>query len=73
MKFLRFLIEQDEETGAFSAYWDDPQGGGISTQADTIAELEEAVKEAVRCHFASRPSPSRASLHFAHDPELVLA
>ena len=68
-----FTIERDEETGAYTASWDDPVGGGITTQAETFAELSEAVREAIRCHFAGRPLPRVATLHFEHDPELQLA
>jgi predicted RNase H-like HicB family nuclease len=45
-------VEQDEETGVFVASWDDPSGGGITTQADTLEELDGAVREAIRCHFS---------------------
>ncbi len=68
-----FRVERDEETGAYTASWDDPAGGGITTQAETLAELSGAISEAVRCHFADRPSPKVATLHFEHDPELQLA
>ena len=49
---LAFLIEQDDEAGVFVASWDDPAGGGITTQARTIPELYEAIMDAVKCHFA---------------------
>jgi predicted RNase H-like HicB family nuclease len=68
-----FTIERDEETGAYTASWDDPAGGGITTQAETFAELSDAVSEVIRCHFAGRPSPRVATLHFERDPELQLA
>ena len=48
---LKFTVERDEETGAFTASWDDPNGGGITTQALTFGELQNAIIEAVRCHF----------------------
>ena len=32
-------------------------GHSIFTQAETILELEEMVREAVRCHFDSEPLP----------------
>ena len=70
---LQFTIEQDEENGAFTASWDDPTGGGITTQADTLEELFPAIHEAVRCHFLDRPAPKKATLHFAHNVELQLA
>ena len=66
-------VEQDEETGVFAASWDDPSGGGIATQADTLEELDGAVREAVRCHFASRTAPRKIVLHFETDPVLQVA
>lgn len=70
---LIFSVEPDLEGGAFVASWDDPSGGGITTQAATLPELAVALKEAVFCHFgdAKRPAPSRACLHFS-DAELQL-
>ena len=68
-----FRIERDEETGGYIASWDDRAGGGITTQAETFAELSGAISEAVRYHFADRPLPKVATLHFEHDPELQLA
>jgi hypothetical protein len=70
---LKFTVERDEETGAFTASWDDPNGGGITTQALTFGELSAAIIEAVKCHFVDRPAPKVATLHFQHDPELQLA
>jgi predicted RNase H-like HicB family nuclease len=66
-------IEQDEETGVFVASWDDPNGGGITTQADTLEELYGAVREAIRCHFADRTAPRKVVLHFETDPVLQVA
>jgi len=68
-----FTIERNQETGAYTASRDDPAGGGITTHAETFAELSNAVSEAVKCHFAGRPLPRVATLHFEHDPELQLA
>ncbi len=59
-----FSVEPDLEEGAFVASWDDPAGGGITTQATTLSELVEALKEATVCHFADGHRPSRASLQF---------
>ena len=73
MKLLRFTIERDEKSGAFTAWWDDPEGGGITTQADSLAELPGAIDEAVRCHFGTKRSPRQVALHFEHDPILQLA
>lgn len=68
----RVEIEQDE-TGVFVASWDDPRGGGITTQADTLKELERAVREAFQCHFVDRVAPREVTLHFKNDLVLQVA
>jgi len=73
MKPLTFIVEQDNETGWFSASWDDPNGGGITTQAKSLAELPSAIDEAIRCHFLDRPAPLKSALHFQRDPVLQFA
>ena len=70
---LAFTVERDNETGIYVAFWDDPNGGGITTQANSLAQLSEAVQEAVRCHFSGRPAPREVTLHFESDPVLQLA
>jgi hypothetical protein len=69
---LAFKIERDVEAGVLVASWDDPEGGGITTQAENLTELAEAIKESVRCHFAGRSAPREVSLHFESDPVLQL-
>lgn len=48
---LAFKIERDVEAGVLVASWDDPEGGGITTQAENLTELAEAIKESVCCHI----------------------
>ena len=62
MKLLEFTIERDDKSGAFTVSWDDPKGGGITTQAYSLAELPDAINEAVRCHFLNRKSPRQVAL-----------
>ncbi len=62
-----------EETGGYVARWNDPAGGGICTQGDSFAELDEMVRDAVSGYFADRPKPERIRLHFVRDPELIPA
>jgi hypothetical protein len=57
MDRVQFKIEQDEEADIFVASWDDPAGGGITTQAKSLPELYSAIQKSVRCHFAGRPVP----------------
>ena len=70
MSLVEFKIERDEESNVFVASWDDPDGGGITTQAETLPELYSAIQEAVRCHFAAPPDPREVALHFENDPGL---
>jgi hypothetical protein len=52
-----------------------PEGGyeaqalryDIFTQGDTLEELREMVREAVRCHFEEASAPRVIRLHFAKD------
>ena len=39
----------------------------IFTEAETIPELEEAVRDAVRCHFEEGQSPAVIRLHLVRD------
>ena len=55
------------------ARWDDPKGGGITTQGDTFAELDAMVRDAVVGYFADRPKPREIRRHFNEDPLLALA
>lgn len=69
-----FRVEHDAEADVFVASWDDPAGGGITTQVNSLAELPGAIQEAVRCHFADHTPPqTKATLHFEEDPVLQLA
>jgi hypothetical protein len=47
MEELIFLVEESEEGGYIA------KGIGVSifTEADTIEQLKEAVKDAIQCHF----------------------
>jgi len=41
----RVTIERDEEAGLFVASWDDPAGGGITTQGKDLRELASALRK----------------------------
>ena len=69
---LEFTVERGTKPGVLTASWDDPKGGGITTQANGLAELVKAIQEAVRCHFTGRSLPKRAKLRFTEAPELEL-
>lgn len=72
MKEITLTVERDEERGWFVASWDAPRGkGGITTQGRDLRELQDNVREAVRCHFGNGKTPPRIRLHFAEDPVLA--
>lgn len=69
MNEITFQVEISE--GWFVASWDDPGGGGITTQGKDLGDLEEQVADAVRCYFEPADLPKRVKLHFASDPVLA--
>ena len=72
MNEITLSVERDDESGWFVASWVAPRGrGGITTQGRDLRELEDNVREAVRCHFDDGKSPHRIRLHFAEDPVLT--
>lgn len=74
MKEIIFNVERDEDSSFLVASWDDPRGGGITTQGADLRELQEMIRDAATGYFraAGVPVPSRVRLHFATDPELAL-
>ena len=73
MNEIVFNVSQDEESGVLVAAWDDPKGGGITTQGDDLRDLQNMVRDAVACHFEEGERPGSISLHFVHDPVLAAA
>jgi len=72
MKEILFTVTAGE-SGNFSASWDDPRGGGISTQGDDLTHLQTMIRDAVLCHFDEGEIPARVRLHFTEDPALAFA
>ena len=68
---VEFTVERDDETGVFVASWDDPRGGGITTQARNLAELSDAIMEAVRCHFSDGVAPKSCDPSFSEGPRIA--
>jgi predicted RNase H-like HicB family nuclease len=59
---ITFQVEPCLETGGYIACWDDPRGGGITTQGDTLAELQSMVVDAVGGYFEANQTPTQTSL-----------
>jgi predicted RNase H-like HicB family nuclease len=72
MEDIRFNVEACPDTGGFVARWDDPKGGGITTQGDTLADLHSMIADAVRGYFDPGMHPRQVRLHFCEDPILAL-
>jgi hypothetical protein len=60
---LIFLVEEAPE-GGFTAR---ALGVSIFTEAESIQELREQVRDAVRCHFDEGQGPRIIRLHFVRE------
>jgi hypothetical protein len=58
-----FAVEESPE-GGYEAH---ALGHAIFTQADSMDELREMVRDAVHCHFDEGSAPAVIRLHFVHD------
>jgi predicted RNase H-like HicB family nuclease len=66
-----FEVQEDKSDGGYIAT---TLGHTIATQGETIEELREMVREAVRCHFGDGvpgTMPSIIRLHFVRDEVLA--
>ncbi len=48
---ITVTVRPDVFTDVLTASWDDPSGGGFTTQGKTVAELAGQVSEAAHAHF----------------------
>jgi predicted RNase H-like HicB family nuclease len=72
MSEIIFDVQEDEVDGGYVAT---ALGHGIVTQGDTLNELREMVKGAVRCHFGDGvpgPMPKIIRLHFVRDEVMAV-
>jgi hypothetical protein len=67
MSELIFVVEEAPEGG----YVARALGQSIFTEAETLAELPEKVRQAVRCHFEEGKAPKLVRLH--HVREEIIA
>lgn len=61
-----FLVEDAPEGG----YTARAIGAAIFTEADSLDELRQNIREAVECHFEPEDSPKLIRLHIVHDEVL---
>lgn len=69
MSEIIFLVEEAPEGGYTAKALDN----SIFTDADTMEELKEMVKDAVRCHFEKENLPKIIRLHFVKEETISLA
>ncbi len=67
MTEIIFLAEEAPEDG-YSAH---ALGESIFTEAETLDELRNNIREAVACHFEGGASPAVIRLHFVRDEVLA--
>jgi hypothetical protein len=67
MQEIIFVVEDAPEGGVIAR----ALGVSIYTEADSLAELPEKVRDAVRCHFEEGKAPKVVRLH--HVREEVIA
>jgi hypothetical protein len=65
---LIFLVEEAPEGG----YVARALGESIFTEADSMAELHEQVRDAVRCHFDEGKAPRVIRLHIVRDEVIAV-
>ena len=68
MSEIIFVVEEAPEGGLIAR----AVGESIFTQAATMPELRERVRDAVRCHFDQAAQPKLIRLHYVRD-EVIAA
>ncbi|NWF53017.1 MAG: 2-oxoisovalerate dehydrogenase [Nitrospirae bacterium] len=70
MKEIIFIVEKDPE-GGFNA---SALGYSIITQGETMAELKNNVRDAIKCHFSEEKDiPQIIRLHFVSEEVFTYA
>jgi len=68
MKEIIFIIEESLEGG----YEARALETSIHTEADTLAELKNSIKDAVKCHYNENEMPRIIRLHFVKEEVITL-
>lgn len=63
MNEILFVVEEAPE-GGFTAR---ALGAAIFTEAESLGELHDRVRDAVRCHFEAGRAPAVIRLHFVRE------
>ena len=65
---LIFVVEEAPEGG----YTARALGVSIFTEADSLGDLHDQVRDAVRCHYEDGKAPRLVRLHFVRDEVLTV-
>lgn len=68
MNEIIFLVEPADEGG----YLAQALGHDIFTEADSVDELHDQVRDAVRCHFDEGAVPQMIRLHFVSEEVIAV-
>ena len=68
MTELIFSVEEAVEGG----YTARAIGASIFTEADTLAELQKQIRDAVHCHFDEDQRPKIVRLHFVREEVIAV-
>ena len=68
MSEIIFLVEEADEGGYIAR----ALGESIFTEADSLEELHEQVRDAVRCHFDEGEQPKLIRLHFVREEVIAV-
>jgi len=63
-----FLVEEDSVSGFIAR----ALGQSIVTEAETLEELREKIRDAIRCHFDENDLPRIIRLHFVKEEVIAL-
>jgi predicted RNase H-like HicB family nuclease len=68
VKEIFFIVEESPD-GGYTAM---ALGESIFTEGDTIEDIKEAIKDAVKCHFEEEDLPKIIRIHFVKDEVLTI-
>ena len=68
MSEIIFIVENSDEGG----YTAKALGCSIFTEGETLDELKESVKDAVKCHFDENEVPHIVRLHIVKDEVMAI-
>lgn len=68
MNEIVFLVQESQDGGYFAK----ALGEGIITEADTLDELREMIRDAVKCHYEEGNLPKIVHLHLTREETFAL-